>query len=71
MQVFNASTGKFLCHNKYYGRGLTTEGFSTAIEKFLNNSDKPELIVIFCAQNSLFNIFKVILFYREWILLTN
>jgi hypothetical protein len=39
MQVFNVSTGKYLCHNKYFGRGLTPAGFKDAIAQFLNNSD--------------------------------
>ena len=46
MQVFNVSTGKYLCHNKYYGRGLSPSSFKSAIAQFLNNSDQPDQVTI-------------------------
>ena len=44
MQVFNVHTGKYLCHNKYYGRGLTPEGFNKAIAQFFNNTEQPDQV---------------------------
>lgn len=37
MQVFQMNTGHYLCLNKYYGRGLTTEGFRQALYQYLHN----------------------------------
>jgi inositol-hexakisphosphate 5-kinase len=44
MQVFNVNTGKYLCHNKYYGRSLTPNGFKKAISQFFNNTDNPDQV---------------------------
>lgn len=37
MQVYQANTGKYICHNKYYGRSLTLEGFKQTLYQFLHN----------------------------------
>lgn len=37
MQVYQITTGKFLCRNKLYGRGLTPAGFSLALKQFLHD----------------------------------
>ncbi|XP_039629267.1 inositol hexakisphosphate kinase 1 isoform X1 [Polypterus senegalus] len=37
MQVYQIDTGHYLCRNKYYGRGLSTEGFKHALYQFLYN----------------------------------
>ncbi|KAG8436205.1 hypothetical protein GDO86_007349 [Hymenochirus boettgeri] len=37
MQVFQIDTGHYLCLNKYYGRGLSTEGFRQALFQYLHN----------------------------------
>ncbi|XP_069592091.1 inositol hexakisphosphate kinase 1 isoform X3 [Ranitomeya imitator] len=37
MQVFQMNTGHYLCLNKYYGRGLSTEGFRQALYQYLHN----------------------------------
>uniref|UniRef100_A0A096LXL1 Kinase n=1 Tax=Poecilia formosa TaxID=48698 RepID=A0A096LXL1_POEFO len=37
MQVYQLSTGHYLCRNKYYGRSLSTEGFRQALYQFLDN----------------------------------
>lgn len=37
MQVYQAKTGKYICHNKYYGRSLTLEGFKQTLHQFLHN----------------------------------
>lgn len=31
------NTGHYLCRNKYYGRGLSSEGFREALFQFLHN----------------------------------
>ncbi|XP_040262815.1 inositol hexakisphosphate kinase 1 [Bufo bufo] len=37
MQVFQMNTGHYLCLNKYYGRGLSAEGFRQALYQYLHN----------------------------------
>ncbi|XP_038596628.1 inositol hexakisphosphate kinase 1 [Tachyglossus aculeatus] len=37
MQVFQLDTGHYLCRNKYYGRGLSIEGFRSALYQYLHN----------------------------------
>lgn len=37
MQVYQLDTGHYLCRNKYYGRGLSIEGFSSALYQYLHN----------------------------------
>ncbi|XP_072237600.1 inositol hexakisphosphate kinase 1 [Leuresthes tenuis] len=37
MQVYQLSTGHYLCRNKYYGRGLSIEGFREALFQYLHN----------------------------------
>ncbi|MBN3310663.1 IP6K1 kinase, partial [Amia calva] len=37
MQVFQMDTGHYLCRNKYYGRGLSIEGFRHALYQFMHN----------------------------------
>uniref|UniRef100_A0A8C5R848 Kinase n=1 Tax=Leptobrachium leishanense TaxID=445787 RepID=A0A8C5R848_9ANUR len=37
MQVFQMDTGHYLCLNKYYGRGLSAEGFRQALYQYLHN----------------------------------
>ncbi|KAJ7316631.1 hypothetical protein JRQ81_002793 [Phrynocephalus forsythii] len=37
MQVYQLDTGHYLCRNKYYGRGLSIEGFRTALYQYLHN----------------------------------
>lgn len=37
MQVYQLNTGHYLCRNKYYGRGLSTEGFREALHQYLHN----------------------------------
>ncbi|KAG2470531.1 TASOR protein, partial [Polypterus senegalus] len=36
-KVYQIDTGHYLCRNKYYGRGLSTEGFKHALYQFLYN----------------------------------
>ncbi|XP_035244263.1 inositol hexakisphosphate kinase 1 [Anguilla anguilla] len=37
MQVYQMDTGHYLCRNKYYGRGLSIEGFRAALYQFMHN----------------------------------
>lgn len=37
MQVFQLDSGHYLCRNKYYGRGLSIEGFRHALYQYLHN----------------------------------
>lgn len=37
MQVYQLSTGHYLCRNKYYGRGLSIDGFRQALYQYLHN----------------------------------
>ncbi|XP_077458482.1 inositol hexakisphosphate kinase 1 isoform X2 [Stigmatopora argus] len=37
MQVYQLSTGHYLCRNKYYGRGLSAEGFGQALRQYMHN----------------------------------
>ncbi|KAM8868747.1 inositol hexakisphosphate kinase 1 isoform 1-T7 [Synchiropus picturatus] len=37
MQVYQQNTDQYLCRNKYYGRGLSIEGFREALYQYLHN----------------------------------
>ncbi|XP_028285273.1 inositol hexakisphosphate kinase 1 isoform X2 [Parambassis ranga] len=37
MQVYQLNTGHYLCRNKYYGRGLSIEGFRHALYQYLHS----------------------------------
>ncbi|KAJ8404103.1 hypothetical protein AAFF_G00344530 [Aldrovandia affinis] len=37
MQVYQMDTGHYLCRNKYYGRGLSNEGFRHALQQYMHN----------------------------------
>jgi len=40
LQVYQNSTGKFKCRNKYYGRQLGVEGFREGLIEFLHNGNR-------------------------------
>uniref|UniRef100_A0A1B6EQX8 Kinase n=1 Tax=Cuerna arida TaxID=1464854 RepID=A0A1B6EQX8_9HEMI len=40
MQVYQASSGRFLCRNKLYGRSLTAAGFQSAVRNFLHDGTR-------------------------------
>ncbi|XP_041080988.1 inositol hexakisphosphate kinase 1-like isoform X2 [Polyodon spathula] len=40
MQVYQVDTGHYLCRNKYYGRGLSNEGFQLALYQFMHNGSQ-------------------------------
>nr|XP_043880005.1 inositol hexakisphosphate kinase 1 [Solea senegalensis]XP_043880006.1 inositol hexakisphosphate kinase 1 [Solea senegalensis]XP_043880007.1 inositol hexakisphosphate kinase 1 [Solea senegalensis] len=37
MQVYQLNTGHYLCRSKYYGRGLSIEGFRQALYQYMHN----------------------------------
>ncbi|XP_047440008.1 inositol hexakisphosphate kinase 1 [Mugil cephalus] len=37
MQVYQMNTGHYLCRNKYYGRGLSIDGFRQALYQYMHN----------------------------------
>ncbi|TNN44706.1 Inositol hexakisphosphate kinase 1 [Liparis tanakae] len=37
MQVYQLNTGHYLCRNKYYGRGLSSDGFRQALQQYMHN----------------------------------
>ncbi|XP_054640138.1 inositol hexakisphosphate kinase 1 [Dunckerocampus dactyliophorus] len=37
MQVYQLNTSHYLCRNKYYGRGLSIEGFRQALYQYMHN----------------------------------
>ena len=49
-QVYQANTGHYICHNKYYGRRLSSDGVEESLYEFLHNGyrlrvDLVELII--------------------------
>ncbi|KAK4022424.1 inositol hexakisphosphate kinase 3 [Daphnia magna] len=40
MQVFQVSTNKYLCRNKYYGRSLTDDGLRCSLAQFFHNGER-------------------------------
>ncbi|RXM96583.1 Inositol hexakisphosphate kinase 1 [Acipenser ruthenus] len=38
--VYQMDTGHYLCRNKYYGRGLSNEGFQMALYQFMHNGNQ-------------------------------
>ncbi|XP_054153379.1 inositol hexakisphosphate kinase 3-like [Oppia nitens] len=46
VQVYNKSSDRFICHNKYYGRTLTTEGFLKTMKTFLQMDSQSKVILI-------------------------
>jgi len=36
-QVYQLNTGHYLCRNKYYGRGLSSDGFRQALQQYMHN----------------------------------
>lgn len=46
MQVYQTTTGRFLCRNKLYGRSLSVNGFTQALSKFLHNGSRLRIDVL-------------------------
>ncbi|MGH0137775.1 UNVERIFIED_CONTAM: hypothetical protein FKN15_064481 [Acipenser sinensis] len=40
VKVYQMDTGHYLCRNKYYGRGLSNEGFQMALYQFMHNGNQ-------------------------------
>ncbi|XP_067135147.1 inositol hexakisphosphate kinase 1-like isoform X2 [Centruroides vittatus] len=60
MQVYHLKSGHFICHNKYYGRGLSVEGFKRALQHYLHNGQRLCREVIPPLVNKLHNICETI-----------
>ncbi|CAD5116549.1 DgyrCDS5428 [Dimorphilus gyrociliatus] len=46
MQVFREDDDKYLCHNKYHGRTLSSQGFKETVLEFLDNGNGIRIDVI-------------------------
>lgn len=46
MQVYQVETGHYLCRDKYYGRGLSADGFKEALFLFLHNGRRHMIEII-------------------------
>ncbi|KAL3869907.1 hypothetical protein ACJMK2_042530 [Sinanodonta woodiana] len=46
MQVYQLNTRRFVCHNKYFGRSLSVEGFKDSLYQFLNNGEELRVDLI-------------------------
>ena len=60
MQVYNSKTGKYVCHNKYFGRSLTPLTFRDAIREFLINDSILRQDVLKLLLNKLGELLKVL-----------
>lgn len=60
MQVYHLKSGHFICHNKYYGRGLSVEGFKRALRHYLHNGQRLCKEVIPHLINKLQNFCEII-----------
>ena len=59
-QVYQSTSGKFVCQNKYFGRKLTVDGFKEALELFLNNGDELRLELLDPIVDHLQQLYKVV-----------
>ncbi|CAG2160546.1 unnamed protein product [Oppiella nova] len=46
VQIYNKTSDRFKCHNKYYGRTLTPEGFVNTLKAFLQIENQPKVDLI-------------------------
>lgn len=46
MQVYQATTGHFLCRNKFYGRSLTASSFQAALRNFLHDGARLRVDIL-------------------------
>ena len=46
MQVYQATTGHFLCRNKFYGRSLTASSFKAALTNFLHDGTRLRIDIL-------------------------
>ena len=59
-QVYQSTSGQFVCQNKYFGRKLTVDGFKEALELFLNNGDELRMDLLDPILNHLQQLYKVV-----------
>lgn len=60
MQVYHHESGHFICHNKYYGRGLTVDGFRKALYHFLHDGSKLRSDVVNSLLDKLNRLYNVV-----------
>ncbi|GBM92667.1 Inositol hexakisphosphate kinase 1 [Araneus ventricosus] len=60
MQVYHQDSGHYICHNKYYGRSLTVDGFQKALYNFLHDGVKLRYNVISALLEKLRNLHLVV-----------
>lgn len=46
MQVYKAKNGRYVCHNKYFGRTLNNQGLKSTIEEFLINEETVRIDIV-------------------------
>lgn len=60
MQVYQSTTGQFVCQNKYHGRKLSVQGFKEVLELFLYDGEKCRLELIEPILSRLRKLYKVV-----------
>lgn len=60
LQVYQSTSGQFICQNKYYGRKLTVAGFKESLELFLCDGEKMRLELISPILHRLRHLYKII-----------
>lgn len=60
MQVYQLTSGHFICHNKYYGRRLTVDGFRQALHLFLHNGCRPRVDILLPLIDRLHQLYSVV-----------
>ncbi|KAL4235627.1 inositol polyphosphate kinase kcs1 [Mactra antiquata] len=60
MQVYQSTSGQFVCQNKYHGRKLSVAGFKEVLELFLYNGEKMRLELIDPILNHVRLLYKAI-----------
>ncbi|XP_035219914.1 inositol hexakisphosphate kinase 3-like [Stegodyphus dumicola] len=60
MQVYHQESGRYTCHNKYYGRSLTVDGFHQALYNFLYDGTKVRQCVISALLEKLHKLYSVV-----------
>ena len=60
MILFQVSTNKYLCRNKYYGRSLTDDGLRQSLTQFFHNGERLRIDILHPLLNRLTQLKDVI-----------
>ncbi|XP_045159739.1 inositol hexakisphosphate kinase 1-like isoform X2 [Mercenaria mercenaria] len=60
MQVYQSTSGQFVCQNKYFGRKLTVPEFKESLELFLYDGEKMRLELVDPILNRLQHLYKIV-----------